>query len=371
MAENTAQPEPIGRLGWWESTVTDHAEVRAAIQSALTRTCDVDEDTGVPPVLSFPRCGRAGDLTALTASFAQLPIRANTRGWELTAHPSLESRRMDGWVREATDAAEELLASKVERLMLHVTGPWTFGAEVEFRGHPVLRDRPAFKDCALHLGFGVEQVAGALSAALGCEVIIALHEPRVREVMGGLPGATRFDTIPAVDREFIYGVWQRFQQQVARPVVLDTGSFIDDALSHAPGFHRIVVPADQLQTTSGKDLVGGMIGRGQGIGWAVSQAAPSVGGETAGGRGHTVGHPEPAGVESAGDPAEDLSGADVEAAEGNIARAVLSQWTQWTLPADELPGLVDIVVPERKRTAAQASVAAARARHAAALLWRN
>lgn len=371
MAGNTAQSEPIGRLGWWENTVTDHAEVRAAIQSALTRTCDVDEDTGVPPALSLPRCGRAGDLTALTASFAQLPIRASTRGWELTTHPSLESRRMDGWVREATDAAEELLAGKVERLMLHVTGPWTFGADVEFRGHPVLRDRPAFKDCALHLGFGVEQVAGALSAALGCEVIIALHEPRVREVMGGLPGATRFETIPAVDREFIYGVWQRFQQQVSRPVVLDTGSFIDDALSHAPGFHRIVVPADQLRKTSGKDLVGGMIERGQGIGWAVPQAAPPVGRETAGGRGHAVGHPEPAGGESVGASAEDVSGADVEAAAGDIARAVLRQWEQWTLPADELPGLVDIVVPEGKRSAAQASVAAARTRHAAALLWRN
>ena len=185
------------------------------------------------------------------------------------------------------------------------------------------------------------------------------------------PGATRFDTIPAVDREFIYGVWQRFQQQVVRPVVLDTGSLIDDALSHAPGFHRIVVPADQLQTTSGKDLVGGMIGRGQGIGWAVSQAAPSAGGAGADARGHAAAHPGPAGGDTAVAPAEDVSGADVEAAAGDIARDVLRQWEQWTLPADELPGLVDIVVPEGKRTAAQASVAAARARHAAALLWRN
>ena len=249
---------------------------------------------------------------------------------------------MDGWVREASDAAEELLAGKTERLMLHVVGPWTLGAQVEFRGHPLLRDRPAFKDCALHLGFGVEQVAGALSAALGCEVVIALHEPRAREVMGGLPGATRFDAIPAVDREFIYGVWQRFQQQVGCPVVLDTDSFIDDALSHAPGFHRIVVPADQLLTTEGKDLVGGMLGRGQGIGWAVS----------------------PTGTPGTGsDAAEEAAGA--------IARAVLRQWEQWTLPADQLPNLVDIVVPEGKRTAAQASMAAARARHAAALLWRN
>lgn len=342
MADDATQPEPMGRLGWWENTVTDHADLRAAAQSALTRTCDVDEDTGVPPTLSLPRCGRAGDLTALSASFAQLPIRANPRGWELTAHPSLESRRMDGWVREASDIAEELLAGKTERLMLHVTGPWTFGADVEFHGHPVLRDRPAFKDCALHLGFGAEQITRALSATLGCEVIVALHEPRVCEVMGGLPGATRFETIPAVDREFIYGVWQRFQQQVGCPVVLDTDSFIDDALSHAPGFHRIVVPADQSLTTGGKDLVGGMLGRGQGIGWAVS----------------------PPGTPGTGsDAAEEAAGA--------IARAVLRQWEQWTLPADELPGLVDIVVPEGKRTAAQASVAAARARHAAALLWRN
>ena len=154
-------------------------------------------------------------------------------------------------------------------------------------------------------------------------------------------------------------------------MVLDKGSFIDDALSHAPGFHRIVVPADQLQTTSGKDLVGGMIGRGQGIGWAVPQAAPSAGGDTAGAPGNTAAHPGPAGGESVGATAEDISGADMEAAAGDIARAVMRQWEQWTLPADELLGLVDIVVPEGKRTAAQASVAAARARHAAELLWRN
>lgn len=60
MAGNTAQSEPIGRLGWWENTVTDHAEVRAAIQSALTRTCDVDEDTGVPPALSLPELWPGG-----------------------------------------------------------------------------------------------------------------------------------------------------------------------------------------------------------------------------------------------------------------------------------------------------------------------
>lgn len=317
------------RYGWWENTVTTHADARAAWMSALTRSVDVDEDTGAPGAVGFPRlAGLERSLLACTASIAELPVRTNTRGWELTAHPSLESRRTAGFLREVVDNAEEIVPGRAERMMLHVLGPWSFGAASEFAGHPLVRDRPAFKDCALSLGAGVGEMATKLASACGVEVTVVMHEPHVRQVMEGLPGATQFERIPAVDREHVHGVWQRFLGQVGVPVTADCDGPWPQELP-VDGFERVVIPAAQTLTTSGKDFVGELLGRGIRMGWA------------------TEGAPE------------------------DIARDLMTRWSQWTLEADALPQQVDVVIPEGQRSPAAASVAAARMRQAAELLWRN
>lgn len=352
------------RLGWWENTVTNHADVRSAFASALTRSVDVDEDIGAPPNVSVVRLrgGVGREKLATTLAMAQVPVRANARGWELTAHPSLESRRTAGWLREVSDAAEEMLPGRVDRLMLHVDGPWSVGANVEYRGHAVIEDRPAFRDMALHLGEGVREFA-RLGERIGADVVLAVHEPRVVEVLRGLEGATEFDPVRAVDREIVAGVWQRFLDQVGvgadagaggvTTAVLDCEGFVPeevaDVLPGIGGFARAVVPSAQFDSAAGKDLIGGLLGQlipqGRGIGWADSRAG--------GGSGSGTG------------------GADVTQDAEDIAKAVLRQWSQWTLPADALPGAVDVVVPEATRTISEASMAAARARLVASLLWKN
>ena len=357
------------RLGWWENTVTNHADVRSAFASALTRSVDVDEDIGVPPNVSVVRLrgGVGRKKLATTLAMAQVPVRANARGWELTAHPSLESRRTAGWLREVSDAAEEMLPGRVDRLMVHVDGPWSVGASVEFRGHAVIEDRPAFRDMALHLGEGVREFA-RLGERIGANVVLAVHEPRVVEVLRGLEGATEFDPVRAVDREIVAGVWQRFLDQVGvgadagvTAAVLDCEGFVPEEVADVlpgigaggGGFARVVVPSEQLDSAAGKDLIGGLLGQlipqGRGIGWADSRAGAGSGAGAGAGTG----------------------GADVTQDAEDIAKAVLRQWSQWTLPADALPGAVDVVVPEATRTIAEASMAAARARLVASLLWKN
>lgn len=353
------------RLGWWENTVTNHVDVRSAFASALTRSVDVDEDIGAPPNVSVVRLrgGVGREKLATTLAMAQVPVRANARGWELTAHPSLESRRTAGWLREVSDAAEEMLPGRVDRLMLHVDGPWSVGASVEYRGHAVIEDRPAFRDMALHLGEGVREFA-RLGERIGADVVLAVHEPRVVEVLRGLEGATEFDPVRAVDREIVAGVWQRFLDQVGvgadagvTAAVLDCEGFVPeevaDVLPGIGGFARVVVPSAQLDSAAGKDLIGGLLGQlipqGRGIGWADSRAGGGSGAGTGGGAG----------------------GADVTQEAEDIVKAVLRQWSQWTLPADALPGAVDVVVPEATRTISEASMAAARARLVASLLWKN
>ena len=306
------------RLGWWENTVTTHTDLRSAYLSALKRTVDVDEDTGVPPVLSLPRIsgGVGRELVATTASLARLPLRTNPRGWEITAHPSLESRRTAGFLREHWDLGEELLPGRVERVMVHVLGPWSLGASVEFRGHPLIADRPAFKDVALTLGEAMREHCARLSSAIGAEVYVCMHEPLVSAVESGLPGATQFHQLDPVNREIIEGVWRRFGEQVEVPLTRDTVGL-------------------QMDTAT-KDSIGARLGEGRGVGILI-----------------------PAGKGS------------VEQQASRIAKSAMQLWKQWTLPAEQLPELVDFVVPEAVRTPAEASTVAAIARTSAQMLWRN
>lgn len=330
------------RLGWWENTVIPGLDYRERWKAALRRTVDVDEDIGCDPALSVVRME---DLTASTASLAQIPFRSNARGWELTAHPSLESRRVDGAWREINDLAEELVVGRVRRVILHIEGPWSFGANVEYRGHALLRDRPAFRDCALTLGEAVAEVAEWWSKAMAtsdgrAEVIVAVHEPRVAEVVNGLAGATDFDAFDPVDRLIIAGVWERFATQVKRPLVLDIHGPIDAAIGEsveASEWESVVVEPKQLHETSTKDMIGQMIGAGQRIGWSLDEL-----GELRGIRG--------------GEQA---------------AVKLLNQWRQWSFPEEMLAESVDVVVPEGVRTKAQASEVAAAARVAAYSLFRG
>lgn len=313
------------RYGWWENTVTTHTDLRAAFTSALTRTVDVDEDNGVAPALSLPRVsgGVGKELDATTAALAQIPLRTTPRGWELSAHPSLESRRTAGYLREVWDLAEEMLPGRTERILVHVTGPWSLGAAVEYRGHAVIGDRPAFKDMALTVGEAVREYCVDLAAATGARVAVRMHEPQVSSVLSGLPGATQFHQLDPVDREVVEAVWRRFIEQVGVDVLLSgsTGS----------GFERFEVSLDALRDSAMKDSVGALVGAGQGIGVVLPSGATAEG----------------------------------------MAKAVMRLWDQWTLPADQLPELVDFVVPEAVRTPAEASTVAAVARHAAELVWRN
>ena len=327
------------RLGWWENTVTPELSARESWNATMRRTIDVEEDIGCEPTAGIVRLR---DLSVATASLAQIPVRSNARGWELTAHPSLESRRIDGAWREIRDIAEETVAGRATRMMLHVGGPWSFGANVEYRGHAVLRDRPAFRDCALTLGEAVADEAAwwakAMATAEGdTEVIIAVHEPRVAEIAVGLEGATDFDTFDPVDRQFIAGVWERFATQVGRPLVLDAHGPMDDAVVDAvvaSTWESVVVAPRQLLETAAKDRIGQLIGAGQRIGWGIE----------------------------AGDLSDGLRGGE------NAANGLLKQWRQWSFAEENLPAMVDLVVPEAQRTKAEAAEAAAAARVAAALL---
>ncbi|WP_125174188.1 hypothetical protein [Corynebacterium bovis] len=357
------------RLGWWEDSPTTHRSLREAMTSALTRTVDVDEDTGVPPVLSLPRLADGvveHGMTALGAAMGQIPLHPTPRGWELDAHASLRFRRARGHVRELLDLTGEMLGEgrlgEGGRVMVHVPGPWTVGAQVEYRGRPVVADRPAFRDTALTLAAGVADVRRTVAGLVGpgCGVVVAIHEPALPGVVAGLPGPTRWDGVDPVDRGVVAAVLRRFLGTVGTvgsgdtgevTTVLDPGA-VDPAVLTTlgeAGAGRLVVPEATVATTAGADAVGALIGDGQGIGWAVDPAGRAV--------------------------------ADAD----DVARALIRQWDRWTFAPGDLTSTVDLVVAGPRgsargvgdgravagRTPAEAAEAAALVRTAAALLHRN
>jgi hypothetical protein len=214
----------VTRFGWWEDIRTTHTDLRAALAAASRRTRDVDEDVGVVPPLSLPRSTVDGGLLMETAAMGVTVggpyLRSHARGWEIAPGKTLDMRAFLGRRHELADIVAEVMPG-VERLMVHVVGPWTFGASVEYHGHPLCFDRPAFRDVALALGEGVREFCDAVGAS-----VVHVHERRFPEVTSTLVGATEFETM-SVDREIATNVEGRFIAQVRgsgdREVVLDAG----------------------------------------------------------------------------------------------------------------------------------------------------
>lgn len=308
------------RFAWWEDVHTDHRDLRSALAAASRRTRDVDEDVGAVPPLSLPQA----DLLPVTAATGVLVggpyLRSHARGWEIAPGRTLDARHFLGRLHELTDIVAEVMPG-TGRLMVHVAGPWTFGASVEYRGHPLCFDRPAFRDVALSLGEGVREFCDAVGAS-----VVHVHERRLEEVVTRLEGATEFETMQ-VDREVAVNVERRFIEQVRggaqRSVVLDSGVAWTD-IAHT-GADAFVV--DELT-----DEVAGMIDAGNQVAWRVDDSRTS----------------------------------------DEIAHRVIRTWRQWTFDTAVPEPQIDLVaVGDGVLTPTAAAELARTVRGAAALLHRN
>lgn len=326
------------RYAWWEDIRTTHTDLRASIAAAARRTRDVDEDVGVVPPLSLPQSAVGEGLLPTTAAMGVLVggpyLRSHSRGWEVAPGKTLDMRAFLGRQHELTDIVAESMAG-TDRLMVHVVGPWTFGASVEYRGHPLCFDRPAFRDVALALGEGVREFCDAVGAS-----VVHVHERGFAEVTSTLVGATEFETM-SVDREIAVNVERRFIEQVTggssddpswgdetRQVAVDAGCLYPE-LTHL-GAGTLVV--DELT-----DDVARLIDAGQSVAWRVDDEVATAGSE-------------------------------------ELARRVMRTWKQWTFDAENPQPQIDLVATgdeDDVLTPNDAAELARTVRGAAALLHRN
>lgn len=315
------------RFAWWEDIRTTHTDLRASLAAAARRTRDVDEDVGVVPPLSLPRSAVDDGLLMETAAMGVTVggpyLRSHARGWEVAPGKTLDMRAFLGRRHELTDIIAEVMPG-TDRLMVHVTGPWTFGASVEYRGHPLCFDRPAFRDVALALGEGVREFCDAVGAS-----VVHVHERRFAEVTSMLVGATDFETM-SVDREIATNVERRFLEQMrgdygeegGREIILDAGCLYTELASLDS---TLVV--DRLD-----DEVARLVDSGTAVAWR-------VGGERS---------------------SEEL------------AHTVMRTWKQWTFDGESPEPQIDLVaVGEDILTPNAAAELARTVRGAAALLHRN
>ncbi|WP_312810133.1 hypothetical protein [Corynebacterium variabile] len=315
------------RFAWWEDIRTTHTDLRASLAAAARRTRDVDEDVGVVPPLSLPRSAVDDGLLMETAAMGVTVggpyLRSHARGWEVAPGKTLDMRAFLGRRHELTDIIAEVMPG-TDRLMVHVTGPWTFGASVEYRGHPLCFDRPAFRDVALALGEGVREFCDAVGAS-----VVHVHERRFAEVTSMLVGATDFETM-SVDREIATNVERRFLEQMrgdygeegGREIILDAGCLYAELASLDS---TLVV--DRLD-----DEVARLVDSGTAVAWR-------VGGERS---------------------SEEL------------AHTVMRTWKQWTFDGESPEPQIDLVaVGEDILTPNAAAELARTVRGAAALLHRN
>jgi hypothetical protein len=313
----------VTRFAWWEDIRTTHTDLRAALVAVARRTRDVDEDVGVLPPLSLPRSAVDDGLLMETAAMGVTVggpyLRSHARGWEVAPGKTLDMRSFLGRRHELTDIIAEVMPG-TDRLMVHVTGPWTFGASVEYHGHPLCFDRPAFRDVALALGEGVREFCDAVGAS-----VVHVHERRFAEVTSTLVGATDFETM-SLDREIATNVERRFLGQVGgtgeREIVLDAGCVYPELASL-----DATLVVDRLD-----DEVARLIDAGTSVAWRVG------GGRTS----------------------------------EELAHTVMRTWKQWTFDGESPEPQIDLVAAgEGVLTPNAAAELARTVRGAAALLHRN
>ncbi|WP_297007576.1 hypothetical protein [uncultured Corynebacterium sp.] len=322
------------RYAWWEDVRTTHTDLRASLAAAARRTRDVDEDVGVVPPLSLPRSAVDGGLLMETAAMGVTVggpyLRSHARGWEVATGRTLDMRAFLGRRHELTDIIAEVMPG-ADRLMVHVTGPWTFGASVEYHGHPLCFDRPAFRDVALALGEGVREFCDAVGAS-----VVHIHERRFAEVTSTLVGATDFETM-SVDREIAANVERRFIGQVrggggdgaGRGIVLDAGCMHPELT-----LLEATLVVDRLD-----DDVARLIDGGTPVAWRVGDGRTSE----------------------------------------ELARTVIRTWKQWSFDGESPEPQIDLVACSDESSAGENGVLTPNAaaelsrtvRGAAALLHRN
>ncbi len=179
----------------------------------------------LPHLAELPDRGPGADLTGRTAALLiELPVEMATSGWRFTDRPGRDMRRAQTLLARDLDALEEAADGYQGALKIQVCGPWTLAATIELaRSQNVaVADRAAVADLTESLAEGMAaHLAEVRRRVPGAQVLLQLDEPALPTVIaGGLPTASGFGRLPAVDAPDIETGLRTVLQAVTAPALI-------------------------------------------------------------------------------------------------------------------------------------------------------
>lgn len=171
-------------------------------------------ETGeLPHVPQLPERGIAAGAVARTAFLLPgLAVDRGPRGWVLTARDQLITRRGRELMARDLDAIQEVWETTPEVVKIQCVGPWSLAAALELgNGHRAVTDRGAVRELHASLLQAVAEHTADVADRFQCRTVLQLDEPYLDAVLAGrVPGATDFETIPAVPAEVAVAALEEF-----------------------------------------------------------------------------------------------------------------------------------------------------------------
>jgi methionine synthase II (cobalamin-independent) len=177
-----------------------------------------------PHLPELPGRGAGADLIGRTAALlVDLYVDLTPAGWRLVSRPGADLRRAKEFLARDVDALFEVAEGYTGPFKLQVAGPWTLAAGLErSRGDRAVVDPGARRDLAQSLSEGIAaHVADVFARVPGAHVVVQLDEPSVPAVLqGGLPTASGFGKLAAVESHVVEELLTQLVDQVPAPVVV-------------------------------------------------------------------------------------------------------------------------------------------------------
>jgi hypothetical protein len=178
----------------------------------------------LPHLPELPGRGAGADMIGRGAALlVDLGVDLTPAGWRLVPRPGVDQRRAVEFLARDLDALHEVAEGYAGPFKVQVPGPWTLAAGLErTRGERAVVDPGARRDLGQSLAEGIAAHVAAVGARVpGAFVVVQLDEPAVPAVLqGGLPTASGFGRLPAVEADVVERELGEVVAAVRGPVVV-------------------------------------------------------------------------------------------------------------------------------------------------------
>ncbi|TFV65050.1 UNVERIFIED_ORG: methionine synthase [Bacillus sp. AZ43] len=172
----------------------------------------------------LPARGAGADMIGRSAALlVDLAVDLTPAGWRLVPRPGIDQRRAQEFLARDLDALHDVAEGWSGPFKLQAAGPWTLAAGLErLRGERAVVDAGARRDLAQSLAEGLAAHVAAVTARVpGARVVVQLDEPSVPAVVqGGLPTASGFGKLPAVEESVVEQELTELVRRLDVPVVV-------------------------------------------------------------------------------------------------------------------------------------------------------